>query len=215
MSSRLETDLVRWMSTRVYIQGLNPLSSETSIKKLLFGKFGLIRKISLTENGICSVDFYDYRDANIACEQMNGQDLLGARLTVLPSIMCPYLNKQLPITIDLTEEENNNEGPEKSNLHEAAENGDLSAFKSIIENMLSADIVNTEDFNPVDEEGQTPFHLAARHGHLEICRIIMANIVDKNPINHNGETPNLLAALHGHLSVVELITSALRKRVRD
>ena len=57
---------------------------------------------------------YLYRDANNACAQMNGQDFLGARLTVLPSTLCPYLNKQKPITIDLTGEENNNEGPEKS-----------------------------------------------------------------------------------------------------
>ena len=205
-------------SKRVYVQGLDNRITENTIK-VLFGKFGRIRKISCTENGICSVDFDDYRDANNACAQMNGQDLLGARLTVLPSSLCPYLNKQLPITIDLTEEENNNEEPEKSppikhtNLHEAAENGNLSAFKSIIENMLSADIVNTEDFNPEDGEGQTPFHLAAKNGHGEICRLIMANIVDKNPVNHNGETPSQLAALHGHLSVMELITSALRKRV--
>ena len=100
-----------------------------------------------------------------------------------------------------------------TNLHEAAENGNLSAFKSIIENMLSADIVNTEDFNPEDGEGQTPFHLAAKNGHGEICRLIMENIEDKNPINYKGETPSQLAALHGHLSVMELIISALRKRV--
>ena len=104
------------MSKRVYVQGLNYRASELPSEFIsTFDKFGRIRKISPTENGICSVDFDDYQSANNACAQMNGQDFLGARLTVLPSILCPYLNKQLPITIiDLTGEENNNEGPEKS-----------------------------------------------------------------------------------------------------
>ena len=111
--------------------------------------------------------------------------------------------------------ENNNEGAKRTKLHKAAENGNLSSFQSIIENLLSAEIVNTDDFNPKDAEGQTPFHLAAKYGHLEICRIILANIVDKNPVNNDGETPSQLAACHGHLSVMELIKSELSKKVKN
>ena len=66
-----------------------------------------------------------------------------------------------------------------------------------------------------DDEGQTPFHLAAKNGHLEICRLILANIVDKNPVNNDGETPSQLAAYHGHLSVMELIKSELSKKVKN
>ena len=40
-----------------------------------------------------------------------------------------------------------------SPLHKAAENGNLSVFQSYIENMLSAEIVITEDVNPEDDEG--------------------------------------------------------------
>ena len=111
--------------------------------------------------------------------------------------------------------ENNNGGPKRTKLHEAAENGNLSSFQSIIENLLSAEIVNTDDFNPKDAEGQTPFHLAAKYGHLEICRLILANIVDKNPVNNDGETPSQLAACYGHLSVMELIKSELSKKVKN
>ena len=49
--------------------------------------------------------------------------------------------------------ENNNGGPKRTKLHEAAENGNLSVFQSYIEKMLSAEIVITEDVNPEDDEG--------------------------------------------------------------
>ena len=54
--------------------------------------------------------------------------------------------------------------------------------------------------------------MAAKNGHLEICRLILANVNDKNPVNHDGETPSQLAAYHGHLPVMELIKSALSKK---
>ena len=111
--------------------------------------------------------------------------------------------------------ENDNARPKRTKLHEAAENGNLSRVQSIIENLLSAELVNTDDFNPKDAEGQTPFHLAAKYGHLEICRLILANIVDKNPVNNDGETPSQLAACHGHLSVMELIKSELSTKVKN
>ena len=116
-------------------------------------------------------------------------------------------------------EANNNEEsevhpPKRTKLHDAAENGNLSAFKSMMQNMLDDSVLDVEDFNPEDGEGQTPFHLAAKHGHLEICRLIIANITDKNPINDDGETPLQLATFHGHLAVMELIKSALSKRIK-
>ena len=38
-------------------------------------------------------------------------------------------------------------------LHKATENGNLYVFQSYIENMLSAEIVITEDVNPEDDKG--------------------------------------------------------------
>ena len=122
---------------------------------------------------------------------------------------------QQPNTEDFDMKENNNEGPKRTKLHETAENGNLPSFQKIIESMLTAEIVNTDDFNPRDAEGQTPLHLAAKCGHLEICRLILANIVDKNPVNNDGETPSQLAACHGHLPVMELIKSELSKKVKN
>merc|ERR1712109_276539 len=69
------------MSTRVYVGGLNHRSREKDIERF-FRKFGRIREISLKKNGFCFVEFDDYRDADDACYEMNGRDLLGDRVSV-------------------------------------------------------------------------------------------------------------------------------------
>merc|ERR1712223_336889 len=69
------------MSTRVYVGGLNHRSREKDVERF-FRKFGRIREISLKKNGFCFVEFDNYRDADDACYEMNGRDLLGDRVTV-------------------------------------------------------------------------------------------------------------------------------------
>ena len=49
--------------------------------------------------------------------------------------------------------------------------------------------------------GWTPFHFAARFGHVEVCRFIM----DNNPETPNGLTPLHYAARYGHFEVCKLI----------
>ena len=44
----------------------------------------------------------------------------------------------------------------------------------------------------------TPLHIAARRGHVEICRMIMDHLEDKNPKNDWGRTPLHLATLANH-----------------
>ena len=44
----------------------------------------------------------------------------------------------------------------------------------------------------VDANNETPLHYAAQYGHLEVCQLLMKNLIDKNPANHefgnfNGE----------------------------
>merc|ERR1711944_273476 len=68
------------MSTRVYVGGLSHRSREKDVERF-FRKFGRIREISL-KNGFCFVEFDDYRDADDACYEMNGRDLLGDRVNV-------------------------------------------------------------------------------------------------------------------------------------
>ena len=60
-------------------------------------------------------------------------------------------------------------------------------------------------FGPKDIPLETPFHLAACRGHLEICQLIIENVKDKNPKDNYGCTPLHLAAWTGRLEIVELI----------
>ena len=61
--------------------------------------------------------------------------------------------------------------------------------------------------NPKDNEGRTPFHLAAEKGHLPICEVIF----DNNSKDINGQTPLHLAAKSGHLIICKLISEKIKK----
>ena len=68
--------------------------------------------------------------------------------------------------------------------------------------------------NPLNKDGLTPLHVAARNGKTEMCKLIMKNILDKNPEsmqNHPfyGMTPLHLAAHEGHFSACELLVHNL------
>ena len=60
------------------------IRNKTSISAQLFIFFinGLVVNSPLLQNGFCFVEFDDNRDADDACHEMNGRDLLGDRVTV-------------------------------------------------------------------------------------------------------------------------------------
>ena len=51
----------------------------------------------------------------------------------------------------------------------------------------------------------TPFHQAARNGHLLLCQLIIDNVNDKNPKDFSRITPLHHAATNGHLEICQLI----------
>ena len=55
--------------------------------------------------------------------------------------------------------------------------------------------------NPNNKFGRTTLHLAAEHGHLEICQLICENISSLNSRSDCGRTPLHQAAIEGHLEI--------------
>ena len=110
-------------------------------------------------------------------------------------------------------------------LHWAARYGHLEVFKLLIE--------NTSDKNPSWNFGWTPLHeaasgghlncvysalehngampmdIAAKNGHLEICKFLIMNIADKNPSNVYGMTALHVAARFNQLEACNLIMKSV------
>ncbi|KAJ5346185.1 hypothetical protein N7452_004189 [Penicillium brevicompactum] len=63
--------------------------------------------------------------------------------------------------------------------------------------------LNSEDVAREDEGGNTPFHLAARHGHITGGRILRQKAADCGAINKEGRTPLIEAAGFGHTEFVK------------
>ena len=57
----------------------------------------------------------------------------------------------------------------------------------------------------VDPWGQTPFHIMAGNGHLELYKLTIENAEEKHPRDKAERTPLHLAASNGHLEICQLI----------
>ena len=68
------------MSTRVYVGGISYKAREADIE-YFFRKYGKLREISL-KNGFAFIEFDDYRNADDACYDLNGKEMLGERVTI-------------------------------------------------------------------------------------------------------------------------------------
>ena len=122
-------------------------------------------------------------------------------------------------------------------LHFAADRGHLAAYQLIMENIdnknplhLISDLMQwkymkREEKHVFSTKITTPLHLAAKNGHLSVCKLIIENVLDKNPTGPNIHwfrkqichwTPLHLAAHNGHFSVCELIiNNILEKNPKD
>ena len=66
---------------------------------------------------------------------------------------------------------------------------------------------NVENKNPANNFGDTPLHWAAKEGHLDVCKLIIANVDNKHPVNISGRTPKDLADHRKHVEVSQLFQS--------
>ncbi|MEM2677506.1 MAG: ankyrin repeat domain-containing protein, partial [Thermofilaceae archaeon] len=73
-----------------------------------------------------------------------------------------------------------------SELHKAAEEGDLQRVKKLVENGANV--------NAKDEYGSTPLYLAVLNGHLELARFLVEKGANVNAKDIVGWTPLHIAA---------------------
>ena len=125
---------------------------------------------------------------------------------------------------------------ERTPLHTAVANGHIENGRLMINNILDINSVDAygetplhmrnghleicwiimKDKNPAENPadffGKTPLHLAAEHGHFEICQLLIADIDDKHPVACNGMTPKDYAFQYGHNDILKLFDNKKKRK---
>eukprot|EP00929_Paragymnodinium_shiwhaense_P071319 TRINITY_DN36274_c0_g1_i1.p1 TRINITY_DN36274_c0_g1~~TRINITY_DN36274_c0_g1_i1.p1 ORF type:complete len:2107 (+),score=430.46 TRINITY_DN36274_c0_g1_i1:138-6458(+) len=104
-------------------------------------------------------------------------------------------------------------GPILTQLLGACVDGDLKRVKSLLSRHDWTALLNAA----VDEKtGRTALHLAARHGHVEVCSALVRSLAPVDAVEHRLVTPISLAAMYGHAGVVDiLLQTAARPEQAD
>ena len=94
-------------------------------------------------------------------------------------------------------------------LHIAAMTGQTEKFMKLL--------AEAEDKNPADKMGVTPYHLAAKNGHLQICHLIClyqmtSRESEINPPDKQKFTPFHYAAESGHLSICKFFINTVSNK---
>ena len=61
------------------------------------------------------------------------------------------------------------------------------------------------DIAPKDEEGQTPLHVAAKHGQLEAIQYLAAKGTDNEPKTQSNQSPYDLAVMNNQPKAVQVL----------
>jgi ankyrin repeat protein len=85
-----------------------------------------------------------------------------------------------------------------SEIHDAAKAGDLEKVKALLKD--HPDLV----FNK-DNDGRSPLHWAASHGHKNVVELLLANKAEANAKDNNGGTPLLYATAGGRKDTAALL----------
>jgi len=87
-------------------------------------------------------------------------------------------------------------------IHEAARNGNTKKVESLLKEQPT--LVSSKE----EEFGQTPLHIAAFNGRLEVAKLLVANKADVNAKAKNGSMPLHLAAAKGNKELVEFLLAS-------
>ena len=91
----------------------------------------------------------------------------------------------------------------------AVETGHFTICKLIIDTFQSDNPSAPNPTENSDVDGNTPLHTAARHGHLEVFKLLLVHAKDKNPENNEKVTPFQMAATCGNWSICLFIVGSL------
>ncbi|UCE41429.1 MAG: ankyrin repeat domain-containing protein [Candidatus Aminicenantes bacterium] len=83
-------------------------------------------------------------------------------------------------------------------IMEAAEKGDMSKVQSILQQY--PDLINAKN-----DEQETPLHMAAKGGYINIVEYLLSKGADVNARNNDNQTPLLHAAYYGKAPIVKLL----------
>lgn len=61
------------------------------------------------------------------------------------------------------------------------------------------------DVNFQEDDGSTPIHLAAEHGHLEVSRMLLDHNAEVDAMHEHGYAPLLKGSASGNLDIVQLL----------
>lgn len=84
-------------------------------------------------------------------------------------------------------------------LHEAATRNIVDIFEILCKNFAEIDI------NSINPDGQTPVHIAAAQGHVDVLKFCISIGGNTEILDCNGWTPLHFAAAEGHLEAVECL----------
>ena len=85
-------------------------------------------------------------------------------------------------------------------IHKVVKQGDLEKVRAMLEE-------NPELINTQDTQGNTPLHLAAYKGYMEVAELLIAEGADVNCRNKHGDTPIHYAAKGGQKNIIEFFLS--------
>ena len=69
---------------------------------------------------------------------------------------------------------------------------------------------NTEK-NPKNLYAETPLHIAANNGHLDVYQYLIRNVEDKNPQNREGLTPLQYASMKNYHCFEKFLSEYLQE----